>query len=494
MDGVLEIMSRPSYLGLLGVLTVLTISGLLRRFLRKHSRMPVLGSPKDSNFLAAIQEGYEKYTDSPFLIPLPGQPLVVLPRHYADEVKALSDSQINFTGDLQRRFHSQYTFVAAADHSMLLHTINLCLTRDVPRVLRLMQDEIQYVDRTLIGDCQEWKSFLAKDFSLDLVATLSARVFIDIPEISRSKEWLECTTQYPLDSMAGEQKLKKYPRWTLPLLHHFIPEVQRVMGYKKHFKKVLKPLLEERLKNMQDPDFKRPNDVLQTIIDNPNGKGLDLEMHALLQLDLAQAAILNSANSLHQILLDVAARPELVPALREEIFEAMLKEGGVLTKNNIGALWKLDSFMKECQRYTPPGIISHTRVVMQPLKLSNNVQLYPDEMIAIANYAINKDPRVYENPDTFDAERFVKLRSQPGNANRYQYTSNSVTALDFGYGRHPCPGRFFVSTEIKAVLAHLLLHYDIKLDGTEERPPNLYRGVLIIPNPESRILLRKRTV
>ena len=156
--------------------------------------------------------------------------------------------------------------------------------------------------------------------------------------------------------MAGEQKLKKYPRWTLPVLHHFMPEIRRVMGYKQHFKKVLAPLLEKRLRKMQETDFKRPNDVMQNIIDNPNGKGLDLEMHALLQLDLAQAAILNSANSLHQILLDLAYRPEYVPALREEILEAMSKEGGELTKNNIGGLWKLDSFIKECQRYTPPGI------------------------------------------------------------------------------------------------------------------------------------------
>lgn len=156
--------------------------------------------------------------------------------------------------------------------------------------------------------------------------------------------------------MTGEQKLKKYPRWTLPLLHYLVPEIRRVKSYRSHFRKVIAPLLEERLRSMRDPDFKRPNDVMQNIIDNPNGKGLDLEMHVLLHLDLAQAAILNSANSLHQILLDVAYRPELVPALREEILTAMAKEGGELTKNNINMLWKLDSFMKECQRYSPPGI------------------------------------------------------------------------------------------------------------------------------------------
>lgn len=114
---------------------------------------------------------------------------MILPRRYADEVKALPDSQMNFTGDLKKRFHPEYTLVAAADHSMLLHTINISLTRDVPRVLRLMQDEMKYVDKTLIGDCSDWKSLIAKDLSLDIVSILSARVFIDIPEISRSSRW-----------------------------------------------------------------------------------------------------------------------------------------------------------------------------------------------------------------------------------------------------------------------------------------------------------------
>lgn len=156
--------------------------------------------------------------------------------------------------------------------------------------------------------------------------------------------------------MKGEQKLNKFPRWTLPLVHYFIPEIRRVMGYKKHFKTVLEPVLVTRLQQMRDGDFKRPNDVMQNIIDNPNGKGRDLEMHALLQLDLAQAAILNSANSLHQILLDLAFRPEWIPALRDEILEVTAQDEGVLTKENISALRRLDSFMKESQRYTPPGI------------------------------------------------------------------------------------------------------------------------------------------
>lgn len=217
----------------------------------------------------------------------------------------LPDSQINFYGDLKKRFLPKYTLVAAADHSTLLNTINMSLTRDVPRVINLLQEEVEYAHDALIGDAtKEWKSVSVKDFSVNMMAMLNGKVFLDIPHISRSKEWvsckilleaftkilqLDCTTGYPPDSMAGEQKLKKFPRWTLPLVHHFVPEVTRVKRYREYMRGLLQPLLAARLRDMQDPDFRRPNDIMQVIIDNPNGKGLDVETHVVLQLDLAQA-------------------------------------------------------------------------------------------------------------------------------------------------------------------------------------------------------------
>ena len=54
------------------------------------------------------------------------------------------------------------------------------------------------------------------------------------------------------------------------------------------------------------------------------------------------------------------------------------------------------------------------------------------------------------------------------------------------------PGRFFVANELKAMLAYIVLNYDIKLPGDGSRPENVCFGLNIIPDPRAQILFRKR--
>jgi hypothetical protein len=55
------------------------------------------------------------------------------------------------------------------------------------------------------------------------------------------------------------------------------------------------------------------------------------------------------------------------------------------------------------------------------------------------------------------------------------------------------PGRFFAVNEIKAMFAHILLEYDVKLEnGSLERPPNSYFEAGIIPNPKAKVMFRQR--
>lgn len=75
--------------------------------------------------------------------------------------------------------------------------------------------------------------------------------------------------------------------------------------------------------------------------------------------------------------------------------------------------------------------------------------------------------------------------------------------MTFGHGRYACPGRFFASNESKIILATLLLKYDIRFEHQEkikegkmlgkcERPANLVFADACFPNPEVKVLFRKR--
>jgi cytochrome P450 len=96
----------------------------------------------------------------------------------------------------------------------------------------------------------------------------------------------------------------------------------------------------------------------------------------------------------------------------------------------------------------------------------------------------------------FDGLRFYDLRHIAGNENKHQFVATSSESLNFGHGNHACPGRFFASNEIKIVLIHLLMFWEIRLEGGEdgkgERPGNYINNFSVMPNPMAKVELKKR--
>ena len=103
-------------------------------------------------------------------------------------------------------------------------------------------------------------------------------------------------------------------------------------------------------------------------------------------------------------------------------------------------------------------------------------------MIEVAAKSIMCDPEIFHDPEIFDGLRFYKTRQQPAvdqvgrldsGFHRNQFVSVSSDSLAFGYGRHACPGRFFAANEIKMILAYVIVAYDIRLEESEKRYPNM---------------------
>ena len=67
--------------------------------------------------------------------------------------------------------------------------------------------------------------------------------------------------------------------------------------------------------------------------------------------------------SITHVIYDLAARPECMQPLRDEIEPIIAAEGW--TKAAMGKMWKLDSFLKECMRYNGIGLsTSHSLVLV----------------------------------------------------------------------------------------------------------------------------------
>lgn len=134
-----------------------------------------------------------------------------------------------------------------------------------------------------------------------------------------------------------------------------------------------------------------------------------------------------------------------------------------------------------------------TRRTTSALKLSNGSIIPKGVSIGISNHTINRSPELYEKPDEFRGFRFHELRQQSdeNTARKYLFASTSVDNLNWGYGTHACPGRYFAAAAVKVVLALVLSNYDVKL-ADAGRPENLVFGVLVVPDPFAELLLRRR--
>ncbi|RAH63582.1 hypothetical protein BO85DRAFT_483415 [Aspergillus piperis CBS 112811] len=96
-------------------------------------------------------------------------------------------------------------------------------------------------------------------------------------------------------------------------------------------------------------------------------------------------------------------------------------------------------------------------------------------------------------PASFDAFRYSRLREQPGNAQRHLFVMTDYNDLAFGYGKFACPGRFYAANEMRMMLAHMLICYDMRFPDGCGRPRNFTIDSDMYPDPATRLLIRKRS-
>ncbi|KAJ7290004.1 cytochrome P450 [Mycena rebaudengoi] len=196
-----------------------------------------------------------------------------------------------------------------------------------------------------------------------------------------------------------------------------------------------------------------------------------------------------------EALLDLATYPSYIQPLRDEVESVIRKEGW--TKAALGDMHKIDSFLRESQRINGFGSLAIARKVIHPdgFKFSDGTFLPSGSFVQVPIRAVHLDPDNYPDAEVFDGFRFSDMRSEPAPGARFkQYmVTTEPTHLAFGHGKHACPG-FFAATELKAMLAHIVLNYDIELETEGVRPPDQLFDGLRIPDTKARVWFRKRQV
>ncbi|KAL0940035.1 P450 monooxygenase [Colletotrichum truncatum] len=352
----------------------------------------------------------------------------------------------------------------------------------------------------------DWSSVTLKPFVSNLVARLSARLFVG-PELCCNKEWLELSTGYAIDCFLAAYALRRWTpflRWPASWL---LPECRALRKRVDDARRILEPLLSSRYggskPSQPNSEFKgRTEDTIDWLKDAFEKAGASAKYNvADAQLGLSIVAIHTTTELLTGALFDIiASGPQLVNELRQEIvtvFEAdsiyqscHRREKSIFNKTSLYELKLLDSTLKESQRVHTRGVGAMGRVAEEDVRLPDGLVI-PKGASSIVTLAAYNNENLYPEPHKFNPRRFLQLRSQPGQEKNWQLVTTSPDHLGFGYGDHACPGRFLAANEVKIALVYLIMEYDWKLSG--QRPEDtMVTGSVHQADAKAQVMFKKR--
>ncbi|KAI0101684.1 cytochrome P450 [Nemania sp. FL0031] len=471
----------------------------------KYSRKqpPVINPPKlfdftgMSNKVDFLQQSYKMIHDAsressrPYSVHSDVGSIVLLPPKLVDEIK--NDPNLSFLKNTEDDFHGSLPgfepFKADLAVEILIQVAKKQLTKSLNKITRPLSQETAFAFQTILGDSTEWKEIGLVPMNLGLVCRLSSRVFLG-EALCRNDDWLQITSEYPVNSHLAASKLRLYPKFSRPLVHWFLPECRLLRRQYARARSIIEPIIRQRQQEKRAALAEgRPVPKYDDAIDWADDESKQFKYEpATLQLGLAGAAVHTTTDLLSKVILELLAQPELISALRTEIIEVLRVHGW--TKVGLYNLKLMDSVLKETQRVKPIQMITMKRFAEADIRLSDGTVIPKGAKCAVTN-TTRLDANLYENPDHFDGYRFLKMRNDPGKENSAQFVATSVESLGFGHGVHACPGRFFAANEVKVTLCHLLLKYDLELSQAESSQVTWY-GFALNVNQEVMIRLRRR--
>ncbi|CAN6238089.1 unnamed protein product [Urochloa humidicola] len=175
-------------------------------------------------------------------------------------------------------------------------------------------------------------------------------------------------------------------------------------------------------------------------------------------IDAVGAALDTSSTTLQWAMAELVANPRVMHKAQLEVRNVMAGQKRV-NEEALRDLSYLNAVIKETLRLHPPAPFV-PRVCLEDCMIHG--YHVPKGTIAITNvWAISRDPKYWEEPDTFRPERFESGDS-------FDYKGFDFEFTPFGVGRRMCPGINFSQANIEIALASLLYHFDWKLpDGAK---------------------------
>ncbi|KAI6103577.1 cytochrome P450 [Pisolithus sp. B1] len=475
-----------------GICAALVVASLFKLLKRPNNHT---GSQRGlkSTMHGLCRKGLDKYKSGVFRIANLTHWVVCLPRSDLERVARASEDHLSFYHAMDecrptQAVKTEYTFgigIHGYHHAPLIESH---LTRNLSVLYADARDEIVTAcDELLDPKANEWKTISVVPATLRIASRASNRIFVGLP-LCRDPDWLDFNINVPHAVVNEARTLRLFPNFMVPLVAKFVTNLSERTSRGATF---LGPVIKERLRHMEAEGTDwcdKPNDFLQWWLDTSQETCLTMLTRRIVSLNFA--AIHTTSGTLSEALLNLADNPQHAQTLREEV-EAVISKYG-WTKEALSKMRKVDSFLKETQRFEGLVLLGITRVAMSDITLADGTFIPRGTSVAFPVHAMHHDETVFENANVFEPFRFSDMRDNESEGSRHQMVALAPEMLSFGMGKRACSGRFFAATMLKTMLAHVVMTYDVKRENDECSPNSLHIGSAIMPNPTAKVMFRKR--
>ncbi|OAD56184.1 Cytochrome P450 9e2 [Eufriesea mexicana] len=218
------------------------------------------------------------------------------------------------------------------------------------------------------------------------------------------------------------------------------------------------------------------SDMLQMFIDTNNkkesGKGMSAESMAYHAFSFFFGGFDTVVSQTCFVAHLLAENPDCQVRLQQEIDEALEQNDGQLSYDIIQNMKYLDAVINETMRMYPIAVFVD-RLCLKDFDLpptlpgSKPFTIKQGMNIWVPIIPIQIDPKYYENPETFDPDRFLEDGKK---------IINSGAFMPFGIGPRMCIGNRFALIEMKVLLCHILATCSFKVGSQTTTPLQLQKG------------------
>ncbi|KAG2177626.1 hypothetical protein INT44_008140 [Umbelopsis vinacea] len=474
---------QDKYVGAIGLATAVVLTSYLSKSSKKN--YPPFVSEKtidnvniDNNLRGWLEQASKKYGDT-FRTQLFGTTITVVGKEHAREVFLNDD--FSFKDAIADKFDAagMIGIHDSKKYERLTTIITRHLTPNLNVFNKRANEQVLFMLDKLVGPANVEPKVIYHLFPFvqDIVARSSTSVFAG-EELCKNDTIVSCFGNVTFDIGSNLKKswlMDTFPSFDLFYQRNIFPRTATVQKHRKNAKEILTPVIEERVRHLNDPNYKRSHDMLQIIIEQhdpsqnwgPSYTDFIINWMFILVFVSIHTTTENTTHALYYLMKHPQYMDDLLAEQRAVLEEEGTKDQEVkFTYDVLRKLTKLDSFIREVFRMRSTDLqLQHKNMSNHDITLSNGYVIPPGQNVYVNMWDIGRNVELQgENVEEFQPWRYVESAKQAvriGNDN-----------LFFGLGKHACPGRFMAVNSMKITISNILNKYELTADSEITIPTN----------------------